>query len=261
MSSAPAPDRGGVPLTDGDREILHFVGEHRLVLERQLVRLTGRSGTDLADRLSSLVAARYLSNGRVFGETHYQIRKLGLGAIGSPLKAPHPKLATYRHDIGVAWLWLAARAGTFGPLHEVIGERRLRSHDGAFDRPAEPYGVRLGGFDLYGNERLHYPDLLLIDSRGQRLALELELSSKGRERRTLILGAYAADSRVSRVLYLVEANPAGRGIRRSIEGAAWEMRLTDRVRFQFIKEIRVGSVGEARATVRTPPARRLEATR
>jgi hypothetical protein len=265
-----------VGLTDADRGLLEFVAEHRLVLERQLARLTGLPTTRLRDRLSALAASRYLSSGQVFGETHFQIRQLGLAAIGSRLKPPQLKLATYKHDVGAAWLWLAARGGTFGSQREVIGERRLRSDDGAFDHPREPYGVRLGGSDRYGNERLHYPDLLLIDPHGRRLALELELSSKGRERRERILGGYAADRRVDRVLYLIEANPAGRGIRRSIESAAREAGLTDRIRFQLIKELRIGSPEPAREPLRTRsagpvrravrqaarrPARRPEATR
>jgi hypothetical protein len=243
-------------LTDNDRKLLEFVAEHRLVLERQIERLMGPPRAAVKHRLGSLVAARYLSGGQVFGETHYQIRKLGLAALGSRLEPPRPKLATYKHDVGVAWLWLAARGGTFGALREVIGERRLRSHDGAFDHPPEPYGVRVGGFDRYGSERLHYPDLLLIDPYGRRLALELELSSKGREKRERILGAYATDRRVSRILYLVEATPAGRGIRRSMESAAHEMGLTDRVRFQFIRELRIGSTEVDRHAPRAAPARR-----
>lgn len=111
-------------LTDGDRKLLEFVAEHRLVLERQLERLLAPLGSDLHDRLSLLAAEDYVRSGQVFGETHYRIRKLGLAAIGSRLAAPKPKLATYKHDIGVAWLWLAARGGTFGSLREVIGERR-----------------------------------------------------------------------------------------------------------------------------------------
>lgn len=88
------------------------------------------------------------------------------------------------------------------------------------------------------------------------MALELELSTKGREKRERILSAYAADSRVSRVLYLVEATPAGRGIRRSIESAVHALALTDRIRFQFIKEIRIGSAEPDRQAHRAARVRR-----
>lgn len=252
---------GQVRLTERDHALIGFAAEHRLVLERQLERLAGARRHTLEGRLRALVRGEYLTSGRVFQDRYFQVRRGGLAAIGSGLKAPDFKLGSYKHDIGVAWLWLAARGGTFGSIREVIGERRLRSYDGALDHPPEPYGVRLGGFDRYGNERLHYPDLLLIDPQGRRLALELELSSKGRAKRELILGGYAADGRVSRVLYLVEANAAGRGIRRSVESATRDLGLTDRVRFQLIKEIRVAPAAAPRHRFRAAPTREAETAR
>ena len=56
-----------------------------------------------------------------------------------------------------------------------------------------------------GVRRLHYPDLLLVDPDGRRLAVELELTSKGRERRERILSGYAADRRFDGVMYVVES--------------------------------------------------------
>ena len=231
---------GGVRLTERDHSWLAFAAEHQLVLERQLERLVGAERRTLSRRLGILVDGRYLACGRVFDDTYYQARPRGLTAVGSSLKAPSLKLRNYRHDVGVAWLWLAARGGTFGPLREVLAERGLKSHDGALDRPLEPYGVRLGGLDRYGRQQLHYPDLLLIDRQGRRLALELELTPKGRQRSELILGGYGADARVERVLYLVESNSSGRGIRRGMERTVREMGLSEQIRFQFIKEIRIG---------------------
>jgi hypothetical protein len=103
------------------------------------------------------------------------------------------------------------------------------------ERADEPYGIRLGGPDRFGNDRLHYPDLLVIDPRGRRLALVLELSAKGRERRELILGAYGADTRIDRVLYLAEATPSGRATARLVGGSAGRMGLADRVRVQLVR--------------------------
>lgn len=160
------PSRG-IRLTERDRTLLAFASEHRLVLECQLERLAGARRGKLLHRLDALVGARYLRVDQVFGERYYQIQSTGLAAIDSRLPTPRFKLADYKHDVGVAWLWLAARQGTFGPLRELLSERSLRSRDRALDRPDEPYGVRLGGVDRYGNERLHYPDLLLIDPRGR----------------------------------------------------------------------------------------------
>jgi hypothetical protein len=229
--------RGGC-LTPEDRELLGFLAEHRLALEGQLERLLGVGPGRLGERLRALAGERYLTHGAGFGTFRFcQILRRGLDAIGSELPAPRLRLSCYRHDVGVAWLWLAARRGAFGSLAEVLGERRLRSHDGVRERPAEPLGVRLGGLDRHGGPSLHYPDLLLIDPRRRRIALELELTGKSRGRRERILGGYAADERLSGVVYLVEQNAGGRGIGRLIEGSARRMDLTDRVAVQPIKPI------------------------
>jgi hypothetical protein len=128
---------------------------------------------------------------------------------------PRIDLRCYTHDIGAAWLWIAARQGSFGPIREVLGERRLRSLDAAPDRSGPPQGVRLGGLGAHGRERLHYPDLLLVTPDGRRIGLELELSSKGRVRREKILAGYGADARIDAVLYLVGDRRIGRSIKQS----------------------------------------------
>jgi hypothetical protein len=235
----PPGSSGGIRLTERDRALLTFMAEHRLVLERQLERLVGAGDGLLRGRLRALVSTGYAREGRAFDERFYQICRLGLAAIDSELPEPRFHLGGYKHDVGLAWLWLAARGGTFGPAREVLGERRLRSHDGVGERPREPYGVRLGGYDRNGRDRLHYPDLLLIDFRGRSLALELELTPKGRNARELILGGYGADSSIDRVLYLVENHPRGRAIRRLVEQSARAAGLADRVQFQFVKPIRL----------------------
>jgi hypothetical protein len=219
-------------LTEYDRRVLGFAAEHRVVLGRQLERVTGARRPE---RLRALVDARHLARIDGFAEAHFQIRPSGLAAIDSDLPAPGLSMTSYKHDIGAAWLWLAAHGGAFGPLTQVLSERRLRSHDGTFERPFEPHGVRLGGVDQFGNERLHYPDLVLIDARERRLALELELTRKGRGRRESILGGYGSDPRIDRVLYLVEANRVGRAIGRLTEGTAREMGLAGIVRVQQVK--------------------------
>jgi hypothetical protein len=143
----------------------------------------------------------------------YLIDRLGLRAIASDLPRPRDlDLATYRHDVGLAWLWLAAHAGTFGALDEVISERRMRSHDGRRQPWVEPLGVRLGGVGPRGGECRHYPDLLLIKTSGERVAVELELTTKARRRREEILGGYAVEPRIDAVLYLVDKRRVGHAI-------------------------------------------------
>ena len=225
--------RREVRLTERDLRVLSFMAEHRLVLETHIQKLLGTSADATRTRLRALARAGYVTHRRVFDAEPAvcQIRRSGLAAISSRLQPPQLKLGCYAHDVGAGWLCLAAREGTFGLMREVIAERELRSHDGRVDRDAEPYGVRLGGVGPHGRERLHYPDLLLITPEGRRIAVELELSSKGTRRREHILGGYGADGRIDAVLYLVE-NPS---LARAIEQSAERVGVDDRVHVQYFR--------------------------
>ena len=227
------------------------MAEHRLVLEPHIQKLLGTSADATRTRLRALARAGYVTRRRVFeGEPALcQIRRAGLAAIASRLQPPQLKLGCYAHDVGAAWLCLAAREGTFGPMREVIAERNLRSHDGRVDRDAEPYGVRLGGVGSHGRERLHYPDLLLVTSEGRRIAVELELSSKGNRRREQILGGYGADARIDAVLYLIE-NPS---LARAIERSAERVGVDHRVHVQYFRWAGRAPAAEA---ARAPERRR-----
>src|SRR5947209_13192542 len=148
---SPSRGPGNLVLTPRDRQMLFFLAEHRLVLESQVVALMGGSPRSVRRRLRTLAVKGYVAQRRGFDASRCcVIRPRGLAAIGSTLKAPVENLGMYRHDVGVAWLWLGAARGAFGPLADVIGERRIRSHDMAF--PEEPYAVRLGGYDEHGQE-------------------------------------------------------------------------------------------------------------
>lgn len=221
-------------ITERDRELLTFAAEHRLVLADHVQKLLGVSGATAYARLRALTVAGMLSQRTVFHHRPgcYQITRTGLGLVGSQLPRPGLNLNCYDHDVGVAWLWLAARAGTFGPLREVLSERWLRSHDASPDGRAQPYAVRLGGLGANGQPRLHYPDLLLIDSGGRRIALELELTPKGRTRREKILAGYGADPSIDVVVYLTDQN----GIARSVQASAARLGISDRVHVQHIDQ-------------------------
>lgn len=249
-------------LTDPDLEALAFVAEHRLVLPTHVAALLGTSVAAADQRLGKLGDGGFLRHDGVFrGEPDWhQITRRGVAAIAGGLPPPRPPdLRQYEHDVGVAWLWLAARAGAFGPLDAVVGERRLRSHDGAREPGTEPLGVRLGGVGPHGKECLHYPDLLLRTADGRRIALELELSAKGRTRLEKILAGYGADPRFDGVVYLVQ-RPA---IARSIEAAARRVGVSDRVRMQRVRgPARSGRASRAIARRRViDPRRAIEAGR
>lgn len=210
--------RRSVRITDRDREILAFAAEHRVILaehvEAQLAITVGAA----SKRLSALAQAGYLRReDNVPGPSAYLIDRPGLRAIGSELPRPRDHAAgSYEHDLGLAWVWLAARAGAFGELETLTSERAMRSHDGRRRAPTEqPLGVRIGGAGPHGGQRRHYPDMLLQTSSGHRVAVELELTCKGRRRLEEILGAYSIDPRIDAVLYLVKDRGTGDAIRRA----------------------------------------------
>ena len=210
-------DRRPVRLTERDHDLLAFVAVHRLVLAEHVKALLGVSPAAAYNRLRSLAAAGMLSTEQPYHNRpgHYQITRRGLDAIASELPRPGVDVRSYQHDIGLAWLWLAARSGTFGQLREVVSERQMRSHDGRLGDHGERYGVRLGGVGPRGLERRHYPDLILDTAGGHRVAIELELSGKARTRRETILAGYGADRRIDAVLYFVEHQAVSRAIRTS----------------------------------------------
>jgi hypothetical protein len=209
----------GVQPTHADRALLAFAAEHRFVLCAQVGLLLGVSDATAGARLRRLGRAGYLRRVRELhhGPAWHQITASGLRVIGSELPAPRGfDLATHRHDAGLAWLMLAARAGRFGDARRVVSEREMRSGDGRAPATAPRYAVRLGGLGPGGRDRLHYPDMAIVTGTGHRVAFELELSTKEPERRARILTGYAADHRIDAVVYLVDRPAAARAIERSV---------------------------------------------
>ncbi len=240
---------------DRDAALLELIAEHRFVTPEHAQTLLGAPTTRVRARLRSLERVGYVRRARPFeGRTSlFLITGKGLRAAGSPLSPPRLHLNCYEHDVGVAWLWLAARAGTFGPLRLAHSERRMRSTDATAPAGREPYAVRLPGLGAAGRERLHYPDLLLVTQAGKRVAIELELSAKGRTRRERILGAYAADARIDAVLYLVHSRAVGR----SIVDSARRMGIGHLVRVQRV-ELRGAAGSSGAQCVAERSARRTE---
>jgi hypothetical protein len=252
-------------VTERDVRLLAFVAEHRIVLARQVQALLGVSKTVAYSRLRGLADRGLIEHSHVLHREPgwYQITRSGLAMIGSDLPPPRLDLRCHRHDIGVAWLWLAASRGAFGRVERIVSEREMRSRDATYaaagwtgagrggtervvtDREgADPegrvpdlgdegrtsFGVHLGGVGPRGQIRLHYPDLLLIGSAGERVAIELELSAKGGRRLETILTGYGADPSIAAVLYLAEKP----GIRREVRSAAARLGITHLIHVQPI---------------------------
>jgi hypothetical protein len=235
-----------IQLTDTDRVLLRFAAEHRFVIAAQVAALLGVSTAAAEARLRRLGTGGHVRRRKELhrGPTWHQITAAGLRAPGSDLPAPRGfDLATHRHDAGLGWLMLSARAGRLGALQSVVSERRMRSHDGRTEDRSRRYGVYLGGAGPAGRDRLHYPDLVVVTQSGHRVAFELELSTKEVARREGILAGYAADRRIDAVVYLVERASVGRAIERS----AKRMGIADLVRVQRVSLGPSGAAAPSRA--------------
>jgi hypothetical protein len=232
-------------LTGRDLELLAFVAEHRFVLPAHAETLLDAAEAAVQRRLARLVAGGLLIREPGFGgqPPAFRSSRAGLDAVGSRLRPLAVNVGCYEHDVGVAWLWLAARNGAFGPVRRLFGERQMRSRDAGDDQRDEPFAMRLGGTGRGGKERLHYPDLLIVDRRGRRIALELDLTPKSRVRRERILAGYASDTRTAAVVYLVYKPQLARAI--GISAARLGIS-------QLVHVHRVGPPETARAATRTP---------
>ena len=231
---APRPRTGAVALTDRDRLLLAFAAEQRFVTAAQIALLLATTTTAADTRLRVLSTGGYLlREQKLYGApAAHRVTRVGLRATGSDLATPRKlDLATYRHDEALVWLRLAAQRGRFGPLRAVVSERRMRSEDGRRERDGPRHGVRLGGVGPNGRDRRHYPDMVVVTASGHRVAFELELSSKGRERRERILAGYAADRRIDGVIYLVDRP----GVGTLIERSAARVGISDLVRVQNVR--------------------------
>ena len=190
-----------------------------------------------AVRLRALTASGYRPTAPLADEPPLPGHDAGLRAIASDLTRPRAvDLARFRHDAGLAWLTVGAERGMFGPLAQIVSERRMRSLDGRAPPPRRRSGC--GGV---GNGRgLHYPDLLVVTDSGHRVAFELELTTKSPRRREAILAGYAVDRRIDAVIYLVDT-PQGR---RAMQESVHKMGLGDRVR---VEPVTIGH-GQPRAS-------------
>lgn len=250
-----------VQLTDQHRRLLALAAEHKLVLASQAAVLLSIKEDTAARKLRALCAEGLLKQDRPFDDERpcFQVTRAGLGAVRSELGAPRRVDRTfYGHDVGVGWIFLAARRGFWGELGDVVSERRMRSLDGSAHAAAEAagsglvsgrrFGVRLGGTGPGGRERLHYPDVLLIDRASHRIAVELELSAKSRPRLDVILAGYAADPSIDVVLYLVDRRSVGN----RVESMAARLGISDLV---HVQPVSWGGAapgdGAARAATRT----------
>jgi DNA-binding Lrp family transcriptional regulator len=205
-------------LTDRDRCVLALLAEHRVLHEDILAAHLGVSRGTAVRRIRRLAAAGSVRTAivRTGAPAAVWVTRPGLQAIGSRLPAPVPDLRSYRHDIGVGWLWLAARRGAYGELRAIVSERAMRSHDTRLDREGDGemprFAAGLEGLRSANRRGRHYPDLLLRMQAGHDVAIELELTRKSPRRLEAIMRAYASDPRFAGVVYLLGAPELRAGV-------------------------------------------------
>ncbi|MBV9001219.1 MAG: hypothetical protein JO304_19340 [Solirubrobacterales bacterium] len=193
-------------LTERDLGLLEFVASHRFVLACHVMHWLGSGEAVAYRRLRGLLGADLLSYRRFFHHRPgcYQITRSGLAVIESPLPRPQIDLRTYRHDIGVVWIYLAAMNGGFGPYVRLLSERHMRSADQRREPGEESFAIPLGAYSPSGSLRIHYPDALLVRGDHSWVALELELTLKSRRRLEAILTGYAGEPRLAHLLYFTD---------------------------------------------------------
>jgi hypothetical protein len=247
--------RTGSQISERDREVLGLLAEHRVMVLPQVAACLGVADRTAAARLKDLQELRLVGYEAIFRDQPGAawITRRGLAAIESRLPPPSIDLKGYRHDIGVGWMWLAARRGAFGLTSELVSEREMRSHDLRSTRTGEPYGVALGGLDSHGRLTRHYPDLLLTSVDGSRVALELELTAKSARRLDTIMRGYAGDGRIDGVLYLVPTV----SLERLVTAAVARAGIPDLVRVERMASAVIEGAPDPGG--RTPPSGRARA--
>lgn len=232
-ASEPRVRARGFRLTVRDRELLRFIAGHPFVLACHVQELLGVDRAVAYRRLSGLINAGLLAHRRIFHAEPgvFQITPGGLGLIDSSLREPRLDLRSYRHDVGVGWLWLMARAGRFGSAEAVVSERELR---GGYERArarrldpldpdpvlGEPAGLTVDLDATAARQQLHHPDILVCRPGGRRVALELELSLKSRARLERILLAYSLAPELEQVVYLTDSRAVSRALTAAVEAFA-----------------------------------------
>ncbi len=162
-----------IRLTQRDLELMRWINGFGFLEVGQIAEKFSMSPVTAYARLRKLVTHAYLTHDRVLhGKPGaYRVTAEGTAVAGdvlSPLKKV--SLATYDHDMKVAEVSLALGARFQG---EFIPERRLRRE----------VGIRGVGHRGHVSDGVFYHD-------GKRIAIEVELSLKGKRRREKIYRHY-----------------------------------------------------------------------
>ncbi len=210
--------------------MVRWIGRQRFAEADQVAGRFRMDQSNAYRRLRGLVAVGMLAHRRILhGQSGaYWTTGAGLKAVDLRLPVAGVDIRTYHHDrlaVDVA----AALEDEFGAAG-VLTERELRSQDASVERPR--YAVHVNGHGQGSRRGLHFPDLAVGD--GDRpLAIEVELTGKGRRRLDSIVNGYVRARHLSGVRYYVSAcaRPGlERAIGRAHAGELFELREIDLTR-------------------------------
>lgn len=180
-------------LTDRDIEILAFINEFGFCEMPQLNQRFGFKKPRNYQIIKRLIAHHFLIHESIFHGRHGTYRLSALGARCTALPAlPRVPLATYHHDLTVTNVYLQLRKAY--PEATWISTRRLMQnrHENGVGKPG------------------HLPDGVLILENHERVAIEVELTHKGKDRLARILKGYTANFDYQEVRYYCSASTASR---------------------------------------------------
>jgi len=174
-------------ITSRDLEIIKWINGFGYVTVEHLQRKMLISKQAVYRRMKKLADEEYIIHERLFVDQPgvYGVTKKGVSVSGDDLGPGKISLGTYRHDLEVVRVALELEEKTGGIY---LSERRIRKKNGL-------HGVGQAG---------HVPDGILNFSDGKKIAVEVELSTKGTARLEKILKGYVRLTEFTKVWYFTE---------------------------------------------------------
>jgi predicted DNA-binding transcriptional regulator len=187
----------GFQVTDRDLAIVRWIARQRFAEAQQIARRFAMDERNAYRRLRGLttrglLAQEWVLHGR---PGVYFATRDGLAAIELALPPARIDLRTFVHDLGTAALAIELER-EFG-ADALVTERELRSIDTTAEQPR--YAVMRGNQTT--RRGLHFPDLAVEQPDSRPLAIELELTAKGRGRLDQIVAAYVRGRHIAAVRY------------------------------------------------------------
>jgi DNA-binding MarR family transcriptional regulator len=189
------PQSKKIRITDRDLEILNFINNFGFCELPQIGKRFNLKIRRAYQIVNRFIEAGLLEHERIFYKKHGIYRLTQKGAKYTELPPLYRvSLANYKHDILMIEVYLKLRA--LYPEAEWISERQLK-HDKYFDGLGKK-GHLPDGILKFPNE--------IIRGEAKQVAIEVELTAKGKKRTESILTGYGKDFSITEVWYYCANN-------------------------------------------------------